>query len=246
MSAMSALRKPGARGVTLLEMLVALAVFGIVASVLYGTFSSTLESRDYAVARTELFARARLAFDWLEQDLEGSLSVAIYPSGKPRFLSSGSDLSETPDLPLLELTVRTARRAATLSGPRDEAPGAALVDQALVVYRVEELEDDDLVGLALAADGERPRGLVRYELRPPLDGDVDAALRTVIVRDLASIQLVFDDRGTTLERWEAGDSLSLRSRGPRVVDIRLRLKDREGSSAELTTAVLVPLGGHGG
>jgi prepilin-type N-terminal cleavage/methylation domain-containing protein len=238
--------KTGARGVTLLEMLVALAVFGIVATVLYGTFSRTIESRDYASARTELFARARLAFDWLEQDLEGSLSVATYPAGKAKFLSSGSDLAETPDLPLLDLTVRTSRRAATLGGPRDESPGSALVDQARVVYRVEELEDEDLLGLALAADGGRPRGLVRYELRPPLDGDFDAALRTVIVRDLASIQLVFDDRGTTLDRWEASDSLSLRSRGPRTVDIRITLKDRDGSTAELTTTVLVPLGGRGG
>jgi len=234
------------RGVTLLEMLVALAVFGIVATVLYGTFTRTLESRDYATARTELFARARLAFDWLEQDLEGSLSVSIYPAGKPRFLSSGTDLAETADLPLLDLTVRTARRAAALAGARDEAPGAALVDQARVIYRVEDLEDEDLHGLAVAEDEERPRGLVRYEIRPPLDGDVDAALRTVLVRDVAAIQLVFDDRGATLDRWEPSDSLSLRSRGPRVVDLRLTLKDRDGSTTEFTTAVLVPLGGHGG
>ena len=234
------------RGVTLLEMLVALAVFGIVATVLYGTFTRTIESRDYAASRTELFARARLAFDWLEQDLEGSLSVAIYPTAKPRFLSSGTDLAETADLPILDLTVRTARHSAAVTGARDEAPGAALVDQARVVYRVEDLEDDDLHGLKLADDGERPRGLVRYELRPPLDGDMDAALRTVIVRDLASIQLVFDDRGAKLDRWEPEDTLALRSRGPRLVDIRLTLKDRDGTTTELTTAVLVPLGGRGG
>ena len=236
------------RGVSLLEMLVALAVFGVVAAVLYGTFSSTLASRDYASRRVELFARGRLAIDWLEQDLKGSLSVGEYPVGKPRFLSSGDGEAETHDLPLLELTVRTVRRTIAVEAESKDAPGASLVDQARVIYRFEELEDDDLATPWMTPGAERPRGLVRYELRPPLQDDdhIDAALRTVIVRDVESVELRFEDRGAELERWEPEETTSLRSLGPRIVDVRLVLTDDAGERAELATAVLVPLGGRGG
>jgi hypothetical protein len=229
-------------------MLVALAVFGVVAAVLYGTFRSTLESRDHATRRTELFARGRLAVDWLEQDLKGSLSVSTYPAGKPRFLSSGTGDRDSRDLPLLEVTVRTARRTMGTAAESEDSPGASLIDQARVIYRFEELEDDDLPAGGRAPGGERPHGLVRYELRPPLDDDDhdDAALRTVIVRDLESIELRFEDRGAELDRWEPEETTSLRSLGPRIVDVRLTLTDEAGQRAELATAVLVPLGGRGG
>ena len=75
---------------------------------------------------------------------------------------------------------------------------------------------------------------------------MEAALRTVIVRDLVKIELLFDDRGATLDRWEPEESMSLRSPGPRIVDVRLTLIDRDGLTAELATAILVPLGGRGG
>ncbi len=235
-------------GVSLLEMMVALAIFGVVAGVLYGTFRGTLESRDYAARRTDLFARGRMAVDWLEQDLKGSLSVSSYPAGKPRFLTAGSGANDTRDLPLLEITTRTARRMAALGTERSDAPGAILIDQALVIYRFEELEEDDLAASRALPDGERPKGLVRYELRPPLDDAdrLDAALRTVIVRDLESIDLHFVDRGAELDRWEPEETTSLRSLGPRVVDVRLTLKDDAGQRAELATSILLPLGGRGG
>jgi hypothetical protein len=233
-------------------MLVALVIFGIVAAVLYGTFTRTLESRDYAVSRADVFARARMAFDWLEQDLKGSLSVGTYPAGKPRFLSAGSGENETADLPLLDLTVRTMRRSAVIGADRDDAPGAVLVDQSRVVYRVEESEDgNDLAppargGASARADG--PLYLVRYELRPPLadDEDLASALRTVLVRGLASVDLRFVDRGAELERWEPEETTSLRSLGPRLVEIRLELFDADGRTTELSTTVLIPLGGRGG
>jgi prepilin-type N-terminal cleavage/methylation domain-containing protein len=241
-----------ARGVTLLEMLVALVIFGIVAAVLYGTFTRTLESRDYAVSRADVFARARMAFDWLEQDLKGSLSVGTYPAGRPRFLSAGNGENETADLPLLDLTVRTTRRSAVIDADRDDAPGAVLVDQSRVVYRVEESEDgEDLAPPPRAGGGaiaNGPRYLVRYELRPPLgdDDDLDSALRTVLVRGLARIEFRFVDRGAELERWEPEETTSLRSLGPRLVDIRLELFDADGRTTELSTTVLIPLGGRGG
>jgi len=242
----------GARGVTLLEMLVALVIFGVVAAVLYGTFTQTLESRDYAVSRADVFARARMALDWLEQDLKGSLSVGAFPVGKPRFLSSGNGENQTPDLPLLDLTVRTTRRSATIGADRDDAPGAVLIDQSRVVYRVEDSEDgEDLDAAPRARDGasaDGPQYLVRYELRPPLadDDDLDSALRTVLVKGLARIDLRFVDRGAELERWEPEETTSLRSLGPRLVDIRLELFDSDGRTTELSTIVLIPLGGRGG
>ena len=233
-------------GVTLLEMLVAVAIFGIVASVLYGSFSRTLEARNLAGERAELYAAARVATDWLEQDLKGSLSVDVYMKGKPRFFSTGHGGEDTvsADDPLLDLTVRTARRAAVLRNHAGQELGTTMADQSRVVYRVEE-ESDELFDVPVRPSST---GLVlaRYEIRPPLEEGVERSLRTVIARGIRSVDLSFEDRGTILDRWEQTEDAASGVNGPRVVEIRITLEDAEGNPAEFATSVLVPMGGRRG
>ena len=238
--------KHRAAGVTLLEMLVAVAIFGIVASVLYGSFSRTLEARNLASERAELYATARVAMDWLEQDLKGSLSVDVYMTGKPRFFSTGHGDENTvsADEPLLDLTVRTARRAAVLRNEAGEELATTMADQSRVVYRVEE-ESDELFGVPI---GPSSTGVVlaRYEIRPPLEEGIEQSLRTVIARGVRRIDLSFEDRGTILDRWEQSEDSASGVNGPRVVEIRLVIDDAEGNPAEFATSVLVPMGGRRG
>jgi prepilin-type N-terminal cleavage/methylation domain-containing protein len=235
-------------GLTLLEMLVAVAILGVVASVLYGSFSRTLEARNIASDRAEVYSTARVAMDWLEQDLKGSLSVDLYMTGKPRFFSTGHGGEDTltADQPLLDLTVRTARRVAVLRDGDGDELATTMADQARVVYRVEEESDEVLAELA-GTDGSQLT-LVRYELRPPLaDEEIrDAALRTVVARRLRTIDLRFEDRGTIVERWEQTEASGLTTNGPRLVEIRLVLEDSDGEPEEFATSVLVPLGGRRG
>jgi prepilin-type N-terminal cleavage/methylation domain-containing protein len=59
---MSGIRLTGARerGVTLIELLVAVAILGVIAALLYGTFSRTLAGRDRASTALERYARRAL------------------------------------------------------------------------------------------------------------------------------------------------------------------------------------------
>ncbi|HXH03415.1 MAG TPA: type II secretion system minor pseudopilin GspJ [Candidatus Competibacteraceae bacterium] len=60
---------PAAAGFTLLELLVALAVFAVVAVAAYGGLDSVLVSRAAAEAESARLARVQMALYWLEQDL---------------------------------------------------------------------------------------------------------------------------------------------------------------------------------
>lgn len=238
--------KHDSAGVTLLEMLVAVAIFGIVASVLYGSFSRTLEARNLAGKRSEVYATARVAIDWLEQDLKGSLSVELYPLGRPRFFSTGHGGEDTvsADDPLLDLTVRTARRTAAIRDEDGQELAATMADQSRVVYRVE--EETEAFFESLRRPGDTSLNLVRYEIRPPLQEGIEQSLRTVVARGVRTIDLAFEDRGSILERWEQTEGSGLGVNGPRVVEIRLVIDDAEGNPAEFVTSVLIPLGGRRG
>jgi prepilin-type N-terminal cleavage/methylation domain-containing protein len=233
-------------GVTLLEMLVAVAIFGVVASVLYGSFSRTLDARNLAGERAAIYATARVAMDWLEQDLKGSLSVDVYMKGKPRFFSTGHGGEDTvsADDPLLDLTVRTARRGAAIRTEAGEELATTLADQSRVVYRVEE-ESEEFLDAPIRA-GSTGLVLARYEIRPPLEEGVERSLRTVVARGIRSIDLSFEDRGTILDRWEQTEESASGVNGPRVVEIRLVLDDEDGNPSEFATSVLIPMGGRRG
>lgn len=229
-------------GVTLLEMLVALAVFGIVAAVLYESFTRTLAARAAAAERSQTFATARAAFDWLERDLKGSLSVTLYPTGSTVFSSSGHGAEDTlaADEPLLDLTVRTARRTAIVRNSEGEELASNMADQARVRYLVESASADlpDPAGVDPGVD------LVRYEWRPPVDEvAAQTALRTVVARRVHSVDFRFETRGAVTDRWEqilTGGS----GGGPRLVEIRIVLVEATGALAEFATSVSMPLGGR--
>jgi prepilin-type N-terminal cleavage/methylation domain-containing protein len=233
-------------GVTLLEMLVAVAIFGVVASVLYGSFTRTLEARDLAGGRAEVYSTARVAMDWLEQDLKGSLSVDVYLTGKPRFFSTGHGGADTvsADDPLLDLTVRTARRTAVLRDEAGNELATTMADQSRVVYRVEEYSDEPFD--AASRPGGTGLSLVRYEIRPPLEEGIERSMRTVVARGLRTIDLAFEDRGTIVDRWERREDSAAGVNGPRVVEIRLVIDDADGNPAEFATSVLIPMGGRRG
>jgi len=238
--------KGRAPGVTLLELLVAVAIFGVVASVLYGSFNRTLEARNLAGERAEIYTTARVALDWLEQDLKGSLSVDVYLTGKPRFFSTGHGGEDTltADDPLLDLTVRTARRTAVLRDEAGKELATTLADQSRVIYRVEE-DTDDLLDAVPRLTGSG-LALVRYEIRPPLEEGIERSLRTVVARGLRSIDLAFEDRGTIVDRWEQGEESAAGVNGPRIAEIRLVIDDADGNPAEFATSVLIPMGGRRG
>ncbi len=70
-----ALRVRWDRGLTLLELLVALAIGGLLLAALYGSFSRTLKSKGQAADASALSRRARSILWRMGQDLQGTLHL---------------------------------------------------------------------------------------------------------------------------------------------------------------------------
>lgn len=236
-------RRDGAAGVTLLELLVAVGILATISGLLYGTFSRAVAARQYAIASAERYARARAAIDWLEDDLAGSFSAGLYPTGAKRFLSAGrADEPTLGKTPLLDVTTSSARGTVSLVGPEIESdyePPRSRGDQIRVLYHLEE---------ARAQDGEAPPGfdLVRYEHRPPANSELEEATRAVIAHGIASVELRFSDGDAWFQQWDsAGSGGVQRSAAPKLVEVRVRLADGR-DELELVSAVYVVLGGKRG
>lgn len=235
-------RRAPSAGVTLLELLVAVAILATISGLLYGTFTRVFAAREYAMAAMERYADARSAIDWLEDDLEGSFASGLYPSGAKRFFSPGvADEPTLGDAPLLDITTTSARGTTALVGPlldldrpRDQG------DQVRVLYHLEEPDAGNENRVSIGLD------LVRYEFRPPLDIKLEEASRAVVAHGIGSIALRFFDGAAWHEDWDTATEAGAKGRpAPRMVRIRIRLAD-PAEPAELVSSVRLVLGGRRG
>lgn|GEM_PF-2026861 len=205
----SAASQPGdcrQSGLTLLELLVALAIFAIVGSAIYSTFTTTLRGRDRALQRAQAYSLARSVLDRIESDLRGNIDVGVKGSLLPRFVAPGSGRGfgseRRPtfgnDLPLLELTTLSAHGVGAPEGyvadPELEAKTLGRGDQAHVIWRIEEAE----------SDSDRGTALVRYELKPPRNDTLDLTLATrQVVAENVTVTLDFYTQGQWSEAWDS-------------------------------------------
>jgi prepilin-type N-terminal cleavage/methylation domain-containing protein len=225
------LRQTGcSSGATLLELLVSVAILGMIASITYGTFTRTLAGRDFAVERVRAYTVARTAIDWIERDLRSASSGQSFPGAGRRFMSVGSADAPTidPQRPLLDLTTATAIGTAPLAGRAlrpDDAP--SMTDQARVVYRLERDQDADELLLA------------RYEWRPALVDQPDTSNRAVIARGIVSVELHFFDGTEWESEWSALGSGGGGRGIPAAVETRVTIESDDGEEHSLVSAVWV-------
>ncbi len=229
----------GQAAFTLLEMMVAVSVFAVIATLLYGTLARTVSSRAYAVEREETAARARAVLTWLGRDLSGSFQSSVYPSGNKVFFSSGiADTPATSDGDwLLDITGLSSRGTLNLDlGRLPPALPQRPVDQARILYRLEAPDP--------AIDHGPGFELVRYELRPPpREVDIETASRSVVADRIESISMRFLDGTTWHESWDAAQPGPLRGRAPRAVEIEVTVAAAGASSLSFVSAVEIPVAG---
>ncbi len=225
-----ALRIGTANGVTLLELLVSVAILALVAGAVYGTFSRTLGSRDYAVERARAYTVARAAIDWIERDLRACSSARLYPSGDPHFVSIGSadGLTSDPKRPLLDFATVTAAGTAPLAGrARLPANAPSLTDQARIVYRLEQEEDSGALVLA------------RYDWRPALAEEPDVTTRSVVARGVVAVEFRFFDGSDWQPDWNSRRTGRENGRAPIAVETRVTIKSTRGEPLAFVSAVMI-------
>ena len=186
-------------GFTLLEILVAVAIFAIAAQLTYGGLRHVLHAREQIVPRQDAAAALRYAVTLMSQDLNAAVPRAVRDAlGEP-----AAALQTNVDDAQLVLSRLDTARAELLEGVGVRRVGYGVRDGALVRLRWPVL---DLV------QGSQPRAQVLLEgvrelhLRFMAEGAADwSELWPVARDDLAALpravefELVFDD-GSTLRR----------------------------------------------
>lgn len=264
----------GRRGFTLIEIMLALGIFGLVAVTLYGTFSRTLRSKALAEERAEVTRVGRAAVNRMADEI----ASAYYPRNLAgtavfRVLRGGTDTAPLDSLMFTALTTRPAgiegratdqrflayffardrsalrrerRTSADAEGTVTTESDEAL-DQKSKRNGVDVLADD--ANDYFAAFGPTPV--------PPLGASPHRLLRreaTLIERRAMdeARATVFIDAVASLEfrffngrEWlDLWDSEERNARLPRAVSIDLALYDRIGGIHHFATSVDLPLSDH--
>jgi general secretion pathway protein J len=196
-----------AKGFTLIEILVAVLILGIVLSTVYASYTGTFRIIRETETDAELYGMARTVLERMTRDLE----AAAPWKGAFTFLAKPYSLGNR------EFTRLTFRSAAHVAfGEKEEAAGIAVIG-----YGVEEGTEKE--GYALLRSDSLRRDPAREEA--PAGGFLLCdRIETLTYR-------FYDARGKEYETWDAdGNNETQKSKAPAMVEIRLSLvneKNRE-------------------
>ncbi|MBW1772724.1 MAG: prepilin-type N-terminal cleavage/methylation domain-containing protein [Deltaproteobacteria bacterium] len=201
------------KGFTLLEILVAVFMTGILMAGLYGAYTSNIETIQRARHQGELYQTARIILDLMCKDLES----AFLDTDQGLFCENR------------EIGGRPADRLgfATLNGAISKEEGYR-PDLKRVAYYGE--ENSDGMGFVLYRSEE---GLAAMDL--PLAKETQELTRVAMALDIA-----FEDRdGRRSDEWLTGGE-GENSRFPPMVHIGLTLRDASGREQTFRTGVHLP------
>jgi general secretion pathway protein J len=214
------------QGFTLVEALVAIAVFSIVATIVFGGLSQTMRNRQHVEAQTDRSHVVRVAVERMVRELS-SAYVSIHVNPNPQLV-----------------TVRTGFHG------RREGRGSRLDFTSFShrrLYRDAHESDQNEIGYFVAdfrdSDGQRHHALVRREQNRIDDDPERGGQSQVLVEDVIDFELSYLDP-LSLEwrdRWDA--SGSEQARLPAQVKIRLVVPATSNPRREevYTTRAMIPI-----
>ena len=226
------------RGFTLLEIMVATMILGLVMMSVYGVVARTLIAKTHAEERAELYASGREAVLRVADDIEGALP----PTAGLGIHFVGIDMADRVPTDAVQFTVNIRRTnsssqsrggRAIVSYSLDPLPGSpglyALRRQEELLTQAPEQEDAALDPEAAAAAAAQPEATGAYVM------DRVAGLS---LRYLDPLGGSFVDAWDTTQEPEAGQApIGL----PAAVQITLFLADVNGVPYDFSTIVDLPL-----
>jgi prepilin-type N-terminal cleavage/methylation domain-containing protein len=236
-------------GFTLLEVMMAVTIFGIVAVAVYGTFARTLRSKAIAEERATTVQIGRAALARMADEIASAYYPAV-PEAIFRSLRGGTD--DTP-LDSIVFTALSSRPTGLVGNDSDQRTIAYFFPQRRDRMRAGDagraraagniLSDADAEDFFAAfgprrppRDGEAPERLLRREA-PMVPDALDVAPATAFVEDVASLELRFHNGTEWVDSWDSQDRVAHDRRLPRAVAIDLALYDADGEIRHFITAV---------
>jgi prepilin-type N-terminal cleavage/methylation domain-containing protein len=236
-------------GFTLLEIMITLAILGIVLSLVYGVFSQTLAGKELAERRGEEAAGARAALARIARDLASARPV-ISANANPA--SAGTPALGSAPTPTPQATTFSPDRGLFLGRVRTES-GVAIDDVAFTAMlrrpTAITFAASDLGIVHYFVDAVSPESKVLGLYRETVfslsggtfDPDkADPANSTLILPGVSALDFRFFDGKDWVQDWDSTDSRNFTA-APLAVAIVLSVTNDHGETETYQTAVDLPL-----
>lgn len=244
------MRRQAARGVTLVEVLVALAVFGVVMAIAYGAINGSLRIQSDQEAATTTQGKLRRIVEVITQDLRssvfGSITNAPYSSDENQvsfmMLTGGAGYTVVPPALLLDFPTNMF-----IHVQMEDA--SHLVGNDIVM-----IESSERVGVVLPVTGayEDPSRPGVWELSSSCRNTIDYVQHNTLIFEIETIGLRFDEASDSIRTISAsgdeaafafgisdfrvdyvymsGDDLDVRSEPVKVDGVPQRSFDNSGDT----------------
>ena len=209
-------------GFTLFEVLITLAILGIVLSILYTTFYQSMDVMAHTEGRAEVIQQGRLILERMTAELKGTF-IPPQPSPSKNFIYGlvGKSNKEDEDFrDRLDFTTVAYGQADPAEGKRDIGEISYFLDHE-----------------------PGARGLTLFRRQDDgLDGDLLKGGRSLAVCDrVRSLSFLFFDRpGGKQKEWSSLEGAH-RNELPTRIEIDLKLEDGRGQVHRFRTQVYLPL-----
>ncbi|HYF00913.1 MAG TPA: prepilin-type N-terminal cleavage/methylation domain-containing protein [Planctomycetota bacterium] len=196
-------------GFTLLEMVVATAIFAAIAAAAFALFDASRGLASKAEMRARLFQTARAALKAIEDDVRGAAASdsVFHVEG---FFGEDGGTEERPADRLELVAVQSVSPTRTIADAED-AKKFRGGDLTRVIYRVE------------ADPRAKARGLVREKsgvLTPPAAREVDPEAVEAVAPDVVGLDVAYEEAGAWRTSWDSLLSLTF----PRSLEVTVHVR----------------------
>jgi prepilin-type N-terminal cleavage/methylation domain-containing protein len=231
-------------GFTLLEVLVSMAIMGMIMMLVWSTSSQTLNSKERIEKRDMIYQHGRVAFQKITSDL-----TMAFMTKKPGTSTAAATEGAAPILPPATSEIIMVPRPITFFIGNDEGNRDILRFTSMSHLRFfsgAKESDQCKVSYDIAASPDEPgvQNLVRTEI-PWLDADTEVkGTPFVLAENVREFDLeYYDDRKDEWGKMWNTEQIDFMGRLPRAVRITLSFPDPDDEERSITmkTIVLLPM-----
>ncbi|MFP4255659.1 MAG: type II secretion system protein GspJ [Desulfobacterales bacterium] len=233
------------RGFTLLEILIAISIFGVIATIVYSTFNAVVSRTDAIKEEAAVSEMAATCLNRITMDLK-ALYAEQYPLYKPADYDDESDpyrfeadLDYTGNNQFSELSFASSEHLPMSGDRRDLSADNKTMRPGLtrIRYHVDRSQNSD-------TDSGQGHVLKRGDRPFPYDdsesGDDDPENDPVLCRNITELEFTYrDSDGNWHETWDS-DSENIDYATPRAVKVALKISTG-GREYRFSTSIVLPV-----
>ncbi|MBW1764015.1 MAG: type II secretion system protein [Deltaproteobacteria bacterium] len=216
-------------GFTLLEILIAMFILGILLSTLFASYAGTFRNIEETEYQADIYQMARITLERITEDLESAYISKLPEDSEEDTILQTNFIGE--DLAIDGRNADTIRFTSGVHIVFNEDPGES--GRARINYFVKESDKENTFNLYRSDTPE-------FEQEPE---EEESGL--VLCNDLNSIDFTYhDDDGEAHSSWDSTDEL-FKGRLPVMVSIQIEFTNRRDTESPIRfmTAVALPLAG---